>query len=196
MNIDSNAVAPELTEWFQSVQRMTDAGFFNIAPEGRHRDVVVLDTLRRQAKVIYNARLDADGKLYSPLCLFLAAACRHLRATLGVAHWRAALDNLCDLQQQLATYRPQSAAIGLDFGTPATLFKGEFDEAIRQAGLVDDASFLSKEDRQVAIGLSINWGMRLLLAYALETPRPDRPSERKDLTWLAQKLSSPAVGCS
>ncbi len=55
------------------------------------------------------------------------------------------------------------------------LFKAEFVEAIRQAGLVEDTSFLSKEDRQVAIGLAVNWGMRLLLAYALETPRPDQP---------------------
>lgn len=192
MNIDSNTVAHELTDWFQSVQRLGDAGLFSIVPEGPHRDAIVLDALRRYAKAIYSAKLDADGKLYSPLCFFLAAACRQLRASLGVGHWRAALDNLRDLQQRLEKYRPESVAIGLDLGTPASLFKGEFDEAIRQAGLVDDTSFLSKEDRQVAIGLAINWGIRLLLAYALETPRQGPPSERKDLTWLADQLSSAA----
>ena len=195
MNVDPNAVALELSEWFQSVQRLTDAGLFSIAPEGPHRDAVVLDALRRHAKTIYDARLDTNGALYSPLCFFVAAACRHLRASLGVGHWRAALDNLRDLQQRLAKYRSDSVAIGLDLGTPATLFKGEFDEAIRQAGLVDHTTFLSKEDRQVAIGLAINWGIRLLLAYALETPRPKRPSERKDLAWLAERLSSAAHGC-
>jgi hypothetical protein len=114
---------------------------------------------------------------------------------LAVGHWRAALDNLYDLRQQLATYRPQSAAFGLDLGNPATLFKEEVGEAIRQAGLVDDSSFLSKNDRQVAIGLAINWGMRLLLAYALETRPPDRPSGVKDLTWLAEQLTFHAPGC-
>ena len=195
MNMDSNTFAHELTEWFQSVQRLTDASLFSIAPEGPHRDAIVLDALRRNAKTLYHAKLDSDGTLYSPLCFFLAAACRHLRASLGIGHWRAALDNLRDLQQRLANYQSESVAVGLDLGTPATLFKGELDEAIRQAGLVDDTSFLSKEDRQVAIGLAINWGMRFLLAYALESLGPGRPSGRKDLTWLAERLCSPARGC-
>ncbi len=195
MNIDSNTLAHELTEWFQSIQRLADASLFSIAPEGAHRDAIVLDALRRNAKTLYYGNLDSDGKLYSPLCFFLAAACRQLGATLGVGHWRAALDNLRDLQQRLANYQSDSVAVGLDLGTPATLFKGELDEAIRQAGLVDDTSFLSKEDRQVAIGLAINWGMRFLLAYAFESRRPGRPSGKKDLTWLAERLSSPAPGC-
>lgn len=195
MNVDSNAVAHELTGWFQSVQQLADAGLFSIVPEGPHRNAIVQDALRRHAKAIYNASLDADGTLYSPLCFFLAAACRHLGASLGIGHWRAALDNLRDLQQRLTNHRLESVAIGLDLGTPATLFKGEFDEGVRQAGLIDDTSFLSKEDRQVAIGLAINWGMRLLLAYALETPRPDHPVERKDLTWLAERLGSAALRC-
>ena len=195
MNIDSNAVARELNEWFQSVQRLTDASLFSIAPAGPYRDAVVLDVLRRNARMVYDERLGPNGKLYSPLCFFLAAACQHLRASLGVGHWRAALDNLRDVQQRLTGARLESIAIGLDPGTPAAVFKAEFDEAIRQAGLVDDASFLSKEDRQVAIALAINWGIRLLLACASETPRPEQPYDRKDLTWLAGLLSSATAGC-
>jgi hypothetical protein len=196
VDFDLNAAANELSDWFQSVQRLTDAGLFSIAPEGPHRDAVVLDALRRNARIVYGAELNADGKLYSPLCFFLAAACRHLRASLGVGHWRAALANVRDLQQRLAHSRSESVSIGLDLGTPATLFKAEFDEAIRQAGFVDETSFLSKEDRQIAIGLAINWGMRLLLAYAVVTPRPDQPSEKKDLAWLRERLGSAAAGCS
>jgi hypothetical protein len=195
MDTDLNAVANELNDWFQSVRRLADDSLFSIAPQGPHRDAVVLDALRRNARIVYSAKVTADGKLYSPLCFFLAAACRYLRASLGVGHWRAALDNLRDLQQRLANSRPDSVTIGLDLGTPATLFKAEFDESVRQAGLVDDTSFLSKEDRQVATGLAINWGMRLLLAYALETPRPDQPSLKKDLAWLAERLSFAAAGC-
>jgi len=75
---------------------------------------------------------------------------------------------------------------------PGAIFKAEFGEAIRQAGLIEGASFLSKEDRQVAVGLAINWGMRLLLAYAVETPRRRRSSKRKDLTWLGGRVG-PAI---
>lgn len=189
MNLDSGTVADELNEWFQSVLRLVDASLFSIAPEGPHRDAVVLDSLRRNARVVYEAKLEPDGKLYSPLCFFLAAACRQIRANLGVGHWRAALDNVRDLQQRLASSRSDSADVGLDIGTPVTLFKSEFDEAIRQAGLIDGPTFLSKEDRQVALGLAINWGIRLLLAYAAEIPRPTQPSERKDLTWLSERIS-------
>jgi hypothetical protein len=108
MDIHLNVVASELNEWFQSVQRLTDASLFSIAPEGPHRDAVVLDALRRNARIVYGARLNADGKLYSPLCFFLAAACRHLRAILGIGHWRAALYNVRDLQRRLADSRSES----------------------------------------------------------------------------------------
>jgi hypothetical protein len=141
--------------------------------------------------------LEPDGKFYSPLCFFLAAACRQLRTGLGIGHWRSALDNLRDLNKQLASSRSDSVYVGLDIGSPATLFKAEFDEAIRQAGLIDGTSFLSKEDRQVALGLAVNWGMRLLLAYAVETiPSHNGTSERKDLSWLAERVRPAVTECS
>lgn len=194
MNLDSQAVAHELNEWFQSVLRLVEATLFSIAPDGPHRNAVVLDSLRRNARIVYDAKSESDGKLYSPLCFFLAAGCRQLRTNLGVGHWRAALDNVRDLQQQLANSQSDSADVGLDIGTPTTLFKSEFDEAIRQAGLIDVSTFLSKEDRQVALGLAINWGIRLLLAYAAESPRSTQSSERKDLTWLAERISPAIAG--
>ncbi len=190
MHFDSTAIANELNEWFQSVQQLTESSLFSIAPEGPHRDAVVLDALMRNARIVYAAELRSDGKLYSPLCFFLAAACQRLRIGLGAGHWRAALDNLLELQKQLASSHSDSVYVGLDLGTPATIFKGEFGEAIRQAGLTDGATFLSREDRQVALGLAINWGMRLLLAYAAEAPRPSGGSERKDLAWLSERVSS------
>jgi hypothetical protein len=185
MGIESKAVANELNEWFQSVQQLTEAAIFNIAPDGPHREAVVLDTLRRNGRTLHKAKLDPNGKLYSPLCFFLVAACRYLRTNLGIGHWLAALDNVRDVQKQLASSRSDSMYVGLDFGTPATLFKAELDEAIRQAGLIDGTSFLRKEDRQVAIGLAINWGIRLLLAYALQSSTNDiEANERKNLSWL------------
>ena len=79
--------------------------------------------------------------------------------------------------------RDESDAVSLDIGSPAVVFKREFDEAIHQSGLAGSASYLCKEDREVALGLAINWGMRLLIAYALECSR-STGSDRKDLAWV------------
>src|ERR1035438_8956975 len=72
---------------------------------------------------------------------------------------------------------------------PSRALKQELREAINQAALAGGVSYLSKEDRQIALGLAINWGMRLLLAYALECPSMTR-SNRKDLPWIADLAGS------
>ena len=45
----------------------------------------------------------------------------------------------------------------------------------------------------MALGLAINWGMRLLLAYALECSISS--SNRKDLAWIAS-LMAPLLAAS
>jgi hypothetical protein len=180
---DPQSVAVQLHDWFESILRLTEEGLFSVAPEGPHRDAVVLDTLKRNARILSQAELDNEGKLYGPLCFFLAAACRRLGTSLAAGHWRAAMNNVIDQQNRLLNTRDESYAVGLDIGSPAVVFKREFDEAIRQSGLVGGASYLGKEDREVALGLATNWGIRLLIAYALECSR-SQGSERKDLAWV------------
>jgi hypothetical protein len=187
MPVESQAVAQDLSEWFESVRRLTDASLFSIAPEGPHRNVLVLDALRRYARSLYGAEMDREGRLYSPLCFFLAAACRYLGTNLGMGHWRAALENLRDWKRSMDS-RPEQADVGLNVGGPAMLFKMELDEAIRQSGLTDGVSFLSKDDRQVAVALAVNWGIRLLLSYSLEVSHSIPQPGRKDLAWLADRV--------
>jgi hypothetical protein len=201
MDANSSDAAQKLYEWFQNVARVVDDTLFSIAPEGPHRDAVVLDSLRRNARIVYSAKLQPhtaglratlDGEtsnLYSPLCFFLVASCRRLHAILGVGHWRTALNNARVLRHQLAKVRSESLQVGLDIGTPATLFKAALDEAIRQAGLTGVPSVFNKENEQIALGLAINWGMRLLLAYAPEAAQPAQPSGRRDLAWLADLVN-------
>lgn len=186
MESDPKSAAEQLHDWFRSVLHLTDESLFSIVPEGPHRDAVVLDVLKRNARVLSESELDSEGKLYSPLCFFLAAACRKLGASLGVGHWRAAVDNVVHLQGQIGGVRAESATVGLEIGSPALLFKQEVDEAINQAGLIGGVSYLNKESRQVALGLAINWGMRLLLAYALECRPAMTGHNRRDLAWVAQ----------
>jgi hypothetical protein len=190
MDSHHEAAAERLNDWFRSIVHSTGESLFSIMPEGLHRDAIVLDVLKRNARILVEAELDSQGKLYSPMCFFLAAACRKVGTSLGVGHWRAALDNVVHLQHQLLSTRAESEMVGLEVGSPAVLFKQELGEAIRQAGLASGVSYLSKEDRQIALGLAINWGMRLLLAYALECCHTATVSDRKDLAWIADLMGS------
>jgi len=180
---DPQYVAVLLHDWFESILHLTEESLFSFVPEGPHRDAVVLDTLKGNARILSQAELDNEGKLYGPLCFFLAAACRRLRTSLTVGHWRAAMNNVIDLEHRLVNIRDESNAVGLEIGSPAVVFKREFDEAIHQSGLASSVSYLGKEDREVALALAINWGMRFLIAYALECSR-SKSSDRKDLAWV------------
>src|ERR1035441_4027266 len=113
------AVAEQLSDWFRSILHFTGESLFSIVPEGPHRDAGALDHLQ------WEAELDSKGKLYSPLCFFMAAACRKLGTSLGVGHWRAALDNVVHLQHRIVSARAESEMVGLEFGSPAVLFKQE-----------------------------------------------------------------------
>jgi len=79
-------ITAELSEWFDSVSDLTQKSLFGIAPEGPHRDAVVVDSMIRNARIIYRAELDKQDKLYSPLCFFLVASCRYLAAAQKYNH--------------------------------------------------------------------------------------------------------------
>jgi len=53
-------IAAELTERFDSVFDLTQESLFGIAPEGPHRDAVVVDSSIRNARIIYRAELDRE----------------------------------------------------------------------------------------------------------------------------------------
>ena len=182
--------AAELAEWFDSVFDLAQKSLFGIVPEGPHRDAVVVDSMIRNARIIYRAELDQEDKLYSPLCFFLVASCRHLAAHLGTGHWRAALENLCQSQRL-----PGLEAFGLPLDAPSYRFKAELDAAIEQAGLIDRTSLLNKEDRKVAIGLGINWAIRLLLACAADYSNPVESPGHRDFSWLATRVQAAIAAC-
>jgi hypothetical protein len=181
----------ELAEWFDSVSDLTQKSLFGIAPQGPHRDAVVVDSMIRNARIIYRSELGREDNLYSPLCFFLVACCRHLAAHLGTGHWRAALENLCQSKQL-----PGLEAFGLPLGTPAYRFKAELDAAIEQAGFIDRTSLLNREDRKVAVGLGINWAIRLLLACAADYPNPVESPGHKDFSWLATRVQAAMAACN
>lgn len=177
-------VAAELDAWFRAVRETTEKGLFGIVPDGPHRDAIVLDALQRNARSILGAPLDNGGLLYSPVCFFLVAACRRLGIRLAEGHWRAAAENVSGLRTQLAEVRTASTSLGLEIGTPAALLKQELEQAIQNAGLGDRPSYLEREDREIALGLAVNWALRFLPAYAAECRLP--PTGKKDLSWIGE----------
>ena len=188
-------VAAELDAWFRAVGETAEKGLFGMVPEGPHRHAIVLDALQRNARLILGAPLDKDGGLYSPVCFFLVAACRRLGIRLAEGHWRAAAENVSGLRTQLAEVRTASTSLGLEIGTPAALLKQELDQAIQNAGLGDRPSYLEREDREIALGLAVNWALRFLPAYAAECRLPT--TGRRDLSWIGELVDpNPAVTAS
>jgi len=179
--------ADTLQQWFDEVVRLISRAVFDVAPEGPHRDAVVLNVLTRNARQLRALDIDRRGALYNPLCLFLAAACRWLRVHLGRGHWEAAVINVISLTQQLRSLRDASAGVGLEIGDPVRLLKGQMDEALLNAGVAGAPTFVDADGRRIALGLAINWGIRLLCAYALQSDVPADPS-RRDTGWIRDLL--------
>jgi hypothetical protein len=78
--------------------------------------------------------------------------------------------------------------VGLEIANPVRLLKEQMDEALLNAGLAGVPTFLDVEGRWIALGLAINWGIRLLCAYALESDVPADPT-RHDLGWIRELLT-------
>ncbi len=173
------SAAAELTTWFASVVDVS-ARAFGWHRDG-HGDAAALHVLRRQATQLRSSRLAADGASYTTLCLFLAAAARVLDLRLESRHWVAALRNVRE-QRDLG----RENELGVSLGSPAERFKILLDDAIDAAGLGARATALDARNQKVALGLAVNWGIRMLLAYAAERGlrHPRGPRTRHDLAWI------------
>lgn len=183
--------AQALGEWFGDLLKVCDESFFTSeSPE--HRAAAVLGTLMRSAKLLVEAAEERDAKLYQPLCLALAAACRKLGIAPSEENWQAALLNV----RKLSTTLPRSQAnhLGIELGSVASLFKAQMDEAFINAGVTSHNTLLDEENRRLSLGLAINWGMRFLMAYALDYQgETSAESPSRGLAWLSS-LVRRAVG--
>lgn len=183
----SSVAATELHEWFQGVERLAHEGLFGIAPEGPHRSAVILDVLKRNARLLVDAELDHNGTLYTPVTLVLVAGSKKLGIALRAGHWRAAVENVLDTRERMRSL--DMTAAWLDLGDPAAVFFAELKEALRQSGVAGVPSYLDDGNRRIALGLALNWAMRFLLAYALGCKTSEHLKGRKDLSWIARVLS-------
>ncbi len=178
-------VAAELTGWFADVVRLWSSTCFDWSTSPKHREAAILEILSRNAKVLLDAPLDSQGDLYKPLTLALTAACRRHGVIPAARHWLAALRNVQEVRRRVASADAERFALPL--GTPASIFKDLFCEALVHAGVTDRPTILVEDNRRASLGLAVNWGLRFLVAYAAEI-RPPRSRgharEVRDLRWI------------
>lgn len=182
---DEQATAVELTDWFADILRLWGAVCFDWTTSTDHRDAAILETLSHNSKMILDAPVDSKGDLYKPLTLALAAACRRHGVVPAARHWLAALRNVQELRHR--GMPADAKRFALPIGTPASMFRDLFCEALVHAGVTDRPTILEEDNRGASLGLAINWGLRFLLAYAAEM-RPLRSHgpthEVRDLSWV------------
>jgi len=179
------AVAAELTGWFADVANLWSSTCFDWPASPEHRDAAILEILSRNAKVILDAPLDSEGDLYKPLTLTLAAACRRHGVIPTARHWLAALRNVLEVRRRLVSADAERFALPL--GTPASIFKELFCEALVHAGVTDRPTILVEDNRRASLGLAVNWGLRFLIAYAMEIRQSRSRGHRReirDLRWV------------
>ena len=177
------AVAAQLADWFTDIARLWSTLYFDWSTSPVHQDAAVLEVLSRNAKIILAAPQDSHGRLYKPLTLALAAACRRHGVTPTARHWLAAVQNVLAVRSLAAS--AQARQFALPVGTPASIFKDLFAEALIHAGVTDRPTVLVEENRRTSLGLAVNWGLRFLVAYALEIPATrSRARGPRDLRWV------------
>ncbi len=181
-------IAAELRDWFTAIVRLWSSVCFDWSNSPEHRDAAVLEILTRNAKLLLNSSLDRRGDLYRPLTLSLAAICRQFDVVPTQRHWLAALRNVEEMCRRIDSAKSERLALAV--GTPASILKELFCEALINAGVTDRPTLLVEENRRVSLGLALNWGLRLLIAYALEmSPTRSRDSQVHDLRWLRSLLA-------
>jgi hypothetical protein len=183
MTADLERAAGELCSWFSQLLALCDRTVFAVSTHEPHRQAAVLGVLTRNAKIIVHGELDAAGALYTPLCFVLGAACRRLGVEPSDRQWLSAISNVLRLEEQL---RDAGATMALAIGTPAGIFKQQLDEALINAGVTDRPTILDRHNRDLALGLGLNWGLRFLVAYALEAgpQAQDNAPDARDLRWV------------
>lgn len=168
--------AEKLVSWFDELTRFSEVTLFAVARDERHRRAAILDVLTSNARKLNAGNVDSGGALYQPAAFVLAATSKLTGLVPNVSHWRSALENVHKLREDLAAV--QRSQLGLSAGSAATILKNHFTEALVQAGVAGLPSTLDEDDCSIALGLSINWGIRFIVAYALETALPERKPRR------------------
>lgn len=160
-------IGQRLSSWFRSsLPSFIEAFGLSQEPTAAQRSARCLQVLRYAASRVVGAPSDAHS--FARTCMVLAAASQYLGVEPDIGNWEAAYANVTSLQASSSVYTSVGAHY---FGAVAT-FKDQFDQALMNAGVAGVPTTLDEQNRRTALLLAMNWGMRFLIALALEMPPP------------------------
>lgn len=180
---DVAEMGARLAAWFEGPLHACDA-VSAIGSDEAHRRAVLRQMLARNARILVATDIAEADAVARPLIWTLAAACRLLPLTVTDVHWASAVKNVGRLQEQLA-------ALGVNpwVGSAEQVLKELVDGALIDAGVTASPTILDKRNRDIALGLAVNWALRLSVALARGTRSSTEP-----LRDLGTILAAPELG--
>lgn len=164
--MDANlATASRLASWFAQVLDVLARTIGATSADERHRTAAIQSVLTRNARIAVASRPNLGAVLIRPTVLVLASASQLLRLRPGEREWLGALNNVASLETEMKALFEQHPNAEPLLGGPVGVFKAQFDEALVQAGVTNQPTILARDNRQLALGLAVNWGMRFLVAH-------------------------------
>ncbi len=154
--------ASRLDAWFRDVRGALDITLFSVGGDPAHRRASVLTVLTRHVGLLA-AATEQPVRALRETTMILAAATHRLAVMPGEREWHAAASNVVTLDAQLSQAAPQSPWVP---SSAAEVFRDQFAETLRHAGVAQAPTVLDAGNRNTALGLSVNWGMRYLVAVA------------------------------
>lgn len=187
MSSDLKQAAAAVEDWFSHYLALYEGVLARVASDDRHRRAATQEALKTNASLLFEdpENLGEDEQGFCVVCKVVCACCLVLGVTPTASHWQAAIQNTQGLAEELADAEARSFA-----GSPSRVLSDPFIGALRDAGFADKPSSLNQKNKELALGLAINWGLRLLLASALEGE--NGASENSIRTPLRKILESPA----
>jgi hypothetical protein len=154
--------APRLDAWFRSLRGALDLTLFSVGSDEPHRRASVLTVLTRHVGLL-EAAADQPVVALREVAFVLAAATHRLGVVPSEREWHAAVNNFVVLDAQLSEAARYSAWVP---SSAVEVFRDQFAETLRHAGVAQRPTSLDAANRRTALGLSVNWGMRYLVAVA------------------------------
>lgn len=161
--LDAERTAIALAAWFERLRAVLDRTVFAAGSDEPHRRAGALGLLTRHAERLLAAGAGEPAASLREAVWVIAAATRVLGVVPGRAEWLAASRNVLTLDADLEALPARGPWLTDDV---ASIFRAHLEEALKHAGVTRTPTILDAENRRTALGLSVNWGLRFLVAQA------------------------------
>lgn len=180
---DPTKAAASLDRWFTGLRATLDKTVFAVGLSEPHQRAAALNVVTRHVAQLETAIEQSQAAAeVREIAWILAGATRYLGAAVRQPQWLSAAENVARLDAQLDGLGSAWVADAV------SIFRDHFFDALRQAGVTRHPTLLGPVDRKTALGLSVNWGLRYLIAAAarLGDYEVSDPAAREVVTAVAR----------